>query len=69
MSSPLPCPNKRQTKISLIDRPKYDTIVRYMRKYMLEALEEAKKAAEAATAPKAEAPKAEAPKAEETKEN
>ena len=30
---------------------------------------EAKKAAEAATAPKAEAPKAEAPKAEETKEN
>ena len=51
MSSPLPCPNKRQTKISLIDRPKYDTIVRYMRKYMLEALEEAKKAADMGEVP------------------
>ena len=32
-------------QIPLIGRAKCDTIVKYMRKYMLEALEEAKKAA------------------------
>ena len=34
-----------QSIISLIEKLKYGTIVKYMRKYMLEALEEAKKAA------------------------
>ena len=35
----------------MIEKSKYDTIVRYMRKYMLEALEEAKKAAAAGEIP------------------
>lgn len=35
----------------MIEHSKYDTIVRYMRKYMIEALEEAKKAAAAGEVP------------------